>query len=421
MPLGPPPRKKLQLPHPSIETLQPKSKDDINQLLSRLSDEQVRQILIQQLEKSLPPANQSSRSTGNFGGMRRLESFSILFEQRVSELGHYLPQFFSDMAQIVQKMTDGEGLTTLLKMILSLMVIIGLALAVERFCWRFSAGMRERFDAAPDMQGWLRFSTAIVRILPDFLGIVVFSLISVLLFAMIHFSHEGGRLLYIAVMMAIVLIRIITLLSRLILSPHAAQLRLAPVSDATAVYLHRNFALLAGYFVVLYVLLLFLQKLETPMDAIFLVTLVASIPFMGMMGRFIWQSRTLVANHLRQTGQGPSGEISWFRNQMAAGWHILVMGYAAILWLLSIGRLALYGPQKDLAFVTSFLIIPHISVLGPGRQMAGHGVSGNDPKDGRGREYPVFQGRLWTGPCCHPADTGGVALPYLGNRSAIAG
>ena len=60
-------------------------------------------------------------------------------------------------------MTDGEGPATLLKMILSLMVIIGLALAVERFCWRLSAGMRERFDAAPDMQGWLRFNSAIVK------------------------------------------------------------------------------------------------------------------------------------------------------------------------------------------------------------------------------------------------------------------
>ncbi len=48
---------------------------------------------------------------------------------------------------------------------------------------------------------------------------------------------------------------------------------------------------------------------------------------------------------------------------MAAGWHILAMGYAAILWLLAIGRLALYGPQKDLAFVTSFLIIPIYLIL----------------------------------------------------------
>jgi moderate conductance mechanosensitive channel len=351
-------KEKATPPTPSIETLHPKSKEDINKLLSQLSDVQVRQILNQQLENSLPPANQNSQSGGQSGGFKGLESLPLIFEQRVLELGRYLPQFFTDMVQIVQRMTDGEGVTTLSKMILYLMVIIGLALAVERFCWRFSAGMRERFDAAPDMQGWQRFSAAIVRILPEFIGIVVFSLISVLLFAMIHFSHEGGRLLYIAVMRGIVLIRLISLLSRLILSPHVSRLRLAPVTDATAAYLHRNFVLVIGYFVGVRVMMLFLQKLEVPMNGIFLITFALSIPFMGLLGRFVWQSRMLVANHLRQTGQGPSGDISWFRNQMAAGWHILVMGYAAIVWLVAIGRFLLYGPQNDPAFVISFLIVP---------------------------------------------------------------
>jgi len=214
-------KEKATPPAPSVETIHPKSMNDINQLLSRLSDEQVRQILIQQLAKSLPPAHQTP---GQSGGMQRLESFTILFEQRISELEHYLPQFFPDMMQTIQKVSDGEGLTALLQMFLALAVIIALALGVERFCRRFSAGMRERFDAAPAMQGWLRFGTAVVRILPDFLGIAVFALISGLLFAVIPFSHKGGlQLLFVAVMMVIVLIRLITLLSRLVWSPHAAQ------------------------------------------------------------------------------------------------------------------------------------------------------------------------------------------------------
>ncbi len=357
-------KEKATPPAPSIETLRPESMNDINKLLSRLSDEQVRQILIQQLAKNLPEAHKSSQLSGQSGGMQRLESFSILFQQRLSELGRYLPQFFPDMAQTIQKVSDGEDLTALLQMFLALAVIIGLALGVERFCRRFSAGMRERFDAAPAMQGWLRLGTAVVRILPDFLGIVVFALISGLLFAVIPFSHKGGlRLLFIVVMMVIVLIRLITLLSRLIWSPHAAQLRLAPVSDATSTLLHQHFIRLAGYFAGVYVLMLFLQKLEAPMDGIFLITLVISIPFMGILGRVLWQSRTVVAAHLRQTGQGPSGEISWFRNQMAAGWHILAMGYVAFVWLLAIGRLALYGPQNDGAFAVSFLMVPLYLIL----------------------------------------------------------
>jgi hypothetical protein len=234
---------------------------EVTQLLSRLSDEQVRQILLQQLAKSLPQAHQTP---GQSVWMNRLESFSILFKQRISELGHYPPKFFSDMTQILQKVTDGEGLTALLQMFLALAVIIGLALGVERFCWRFSAGMRERFDAAPSMQDWMRFGTAVARILPDFVGIVIFALI------------------------------------------HAAQLRLIPVSDATSALLHQNFIRLAGYFAGVYVLMLFLQKLEAPMDGIFLITLVISIPFMGMMGRILWQSRTMVAAHLRQITSQPS-------------------------------------------------------------------------------------------------------------------
>ncbi len=346
---------------PSIETIRPKSINDINQLLSRLSDEQVRQILIQQLAKSLPQARQTPEQSG---GLMSLESLSILFQQRFSEIGRYLPQFFSDMVQTFQKVTDGGGLTVLLQMFLALAVIIGCALAVERFCWRFSAGMRERFDAAPVMSGWLRFGTAVVRILPEFLGIVVFSLISKLLFLAFPFSQKGGwRLLFIAVMMVIVLIRLIILLSRLVWSPNAAQLRLAPISDATAAVIYKELTLLAGYFVGVYVLLLFLQKLETHTDGIFLISLVISIPFMVLLRHILWHNRTMVANHLRQTDQEPSGEISWFRNQIAASWHILAMGYVAIVWLLGIGRLALYGPQNDGAFAISFLLVPLYLIL----------------------------------------------------------
>lgn len=354
-------KEKAAPPTPSLETIRPKSMNDINQLLSRLSDEQVRQILIQQLAKSLPQAHQTSEPSG---GLMSLESFSILFQQRFSEIGRYLPLFFPDIVQTFQKVSDGEGFIVLLQMFLALAVIIGLALAVERFCWRFSAKMRERFDTAPVMQGWLRFGTALVRILPEFLGIVVFSLASKLLFLVFPFSYKGGwRLLFIAVMMAIVLIRLIILLSRLMLSPHAAKLRLAPVSDATAAILHQNLTRMAGYFAGVYVFLLFLQKLETQADCIFLIALMISIPFMVLLRHMIWRNRTMVANHLRQTGQGPSGEISWFRNQMAASWHILAMGYAAIVWLLAIGRLALYGPQNDAAFAVSFLLVPLYLIL----------------------------------------------------------
>ena len=258
-------KEKAAPPPPSLETLQPKSMDDVNQLLSRLSDEQVRQILIQQLAKSLP-----SKKPEPSGSLNRLEAFSVLVQQRLSDLGSYRLQFFPNSAQVVQKLTDGEGPAALGEMGLGLIVIIGLALLVEWFCWRFSAGMRKRFDTAPAMQGWMRFNSALLRILPNLLGIVIFTVMSGLLYALLPVSQKWGwRPLFIAAMLLIVSIRLIMLLSRLIFSPKAPSLRLVALSDTTAAQLHWFSILLLSVIVVINVLGLLVQKLEIPMDGLY--------------------------------------------------------------------------------------------------------------------------------------------------------
>ena len=352
-------KEKAAPPPPSLETLQPKSMGDINQLLSRLSDEQVRQILIQQLAKSLP-----GKTGEASGSLSRLETFSILVQQRLSDLGNYRLQFFPNAEQAVRKLTDGEGTAALGEMGLGLAVIIGLALLVEWFCWRFSAGMRKQFDTAPAMQGLMRFNAAVVRTLPNLLGIVIFTVMSGLLYALLPVSQKWGwRPLFIAAMLVIVSIRLIILLSRLIFSPKAPALRLVAVSDTTAAELHWLSILLAGFLAVINVLGLLVQKLELPTDGLIMMTLALSIPMIALLMIFLWRYRTTVADYLRQAGLGASGEISWFRNQFAARWHILAMVYVAIAWFFAIGRLALYGPQHDAAFLISILIVPIYLIL----------------------------------------------------------
>ena len=282
----------------------------------------------------------------------------------MTDLGGYSLQFFPHSAQAVQKLTDGEGSTALGEMGLGLMVIIGLALLVEWFCWRFSAGMRKQFDTAPAMQGWMRFSSALLRILPNLLGIVIFTVMSGLLYALLPVSQKWGwRPLFIAAMLVIVSIRLIILLSRLIFSPKAPSLRLVALSDTTAAQLHWFSILLLSVIAVINVLGLLVQKLEIPMDGYIIITLVLSIPVIGLMMILLWRYRTTVADYLRQTGLGASGEVSWFRNQFAAGWHILAMVYVAMAYFFAIGRLALYGPQHDAAFLISILIVPIYLIL----------------------------------------------------------
>ena len=59
-------------PPPSAETLQPTSVEQINQSVSRLTDKETRLILIQELEKAIPPAEVKEP-----GWMERLQNFSL--------------------------------------------------------------------------------------------------------------------------------------------------------------------------------------------------------------------------------------------------------------------------------------------------------------------------------------------------------
>jgi small-conductance mechanosensitive channel len=169
---------------------------------------------------------------------------------------------------------------------------------------------------------------------------------------------QGGRQLFVYLMLAFVLVRLVNLLSRLIWAPKTAHLRLVQVSDHTALYLHRRSTQLIGYAALVNIFLLLLQRLGVPSDSQLLILLVLFIPFMVMFTYFIWNKRVVVGQYLRQSGLKPSGEISWLRDHIASFWHILALGYVALALVLMLGRWALYGPQYDQAFFKSILVVP---------------------------------------------------------------
>ena len=186
----------------------------MNQMVSRLTDEQLRLIFIQQLEKTIPPPK-----TNEMGWMEHIQNFSLFLRERVKDIGRHLPLFFTEIDQAIAKLTDGQSAGPLL---LLLAFIIGLSLAAEWVWWRFSAGIRAHYDAAPAMQGLKRFIIGVLRVLPELLGIVIFSLVGGLLFVFVlmPFSDsQGGRILFVYLMLAIVLVRLLNLLSRLIWAP----------------------------------------------------------------------------------------------------------------------------------------------------------------------------------------------------------
>jgi moderate conductance mechanosensitive channel len=345
-------------PPPSAETLKPTSVEQVNQSVSRLTDKETRLILIHELEKAIPPAGVKES-----GWMEQLQNFSLFLRERVTDIGRHLPLFFTEIDQAIAKLTDRLSAGPLF---LLLAFIIGLSLTAEWVWWRFSAGIRAHYDAAPVMQGLRRFIIGVLRSLPEFLGIVIFSLVGGLLFVFVlmPLSHpQGGRMLFVYLMLAIVLVRLLNLLSRLIWAPQIPHLRLVPVSDATALYLHRRLTQLISYAALTDIALLLIQNLGVSSDSQWLFLLALSIPLMVMLACLIWNHRVVVGQYLRQPRLNPSAEISWLRDHLASFWHVLALGYSALVWLLALGRWALFGPHQDQAFLISFMIVPLYLVL----------------------------------------------------------
>ena len=342
----------------SAETLQPTSVEQINQSVSRLTDKETRLILIQELEKTIP-----SVEAEDVGWMERLQDYSLFVRNRLIEIGRHVPLFFTDIDKAIGKLTDGESAGTLL---LILALIIGLSLAAEWFWLRLGERARVHYEAAPAMKGLNRFIVGVLRLMPEFLGVVIFILVGGLLFVFIMipmFDARGGRQLFVALMLAFVLVRLVNLLSRLILVRKKAHLRLIEVSDETARYLHRVSTQLIGYIGLVNIFFLLLNKLGVPSDSQLFILLILSVPFMTLFTYYAWHSRLEVAQYLRQAWSKPSGEISWLKNHVASFWHILALGYVSIALALMVGRWALYGPQHDQVFLKTILVVPLYLVL----------------------------------------------------------
>ena len=272
-------------PPPSTETLQRTSVEQINQSVSKLTDKETRLMLIQELEKAIP-----SVEAEDAGWMERLQDYSLFLRNRLIEIGRHVPLFFTDIDKAMGKLTDGESAG---KLLLLLILIFGLSFMAEWFWLRLGERARVLYEAAPAMQGLNRFIVGVLRLMPEFLGVVIFILVGGLLFVFIMmplFDARGGRQLFVALMLAFVLVRLVNLLSRLILVRKKAHLRLIAVSDETARYLHRVSTQLIGYIGLVNIFFLLLNMLEVPSDSQLFILLILSVPFMTLFTYYAWHS-----------------------------------------------------------------------------------------------------------------------------------
>jgi hypothetical protein len=225
--------------HDATALPEPLTHDSIRELVSRLPDEDVRKLLISQLDRAAVPAKAKD---GAMSGM--VEQNAGMVRERLREIKDAFLAFPTTLREVVAKLDEPDG-PSVLGIVLALIVgMLLIAWLAERIYHRAPSQLpqaaraprsRNRFLRARSGSAWASCSISS--------GILVFALAALGIFLALWQGHGLRRIAIIEILIGVVLVRVTALFARFLLSKRNGTERLLPFADKPAAQL-RWFAIL---------------------------------------------------------------------------------------------------------------------------------------------------------------------------------
>ena len=233
---------------PLPETL---TKESVRDLLSRLSDGQVRQLLIDQLDRAVAPPTKS-KGDGGMTGMARMGGMTGMagmvdehagtMRGRFDVLYDALAALPSTMREVATRLAGPEVPADGWRLAGYLAAMILIAWIVE-FAYRYALrDYRVRLQKTQAATFSARAFQLGVRLLLDLGGIAVFGVAAIAFFFAFWLGYDLRRIAVLVALIAILVVRTTALFARFLLAPDSAQGRLLPLADLPARRL-RTFAI----------------------------------------------------------------------------------------------------------------------------------------------------------------------------------
>lgn len=313
----------------------------VETLLEVLKDDQARQALIEQLEAAKGDAAASDPSgidAVRSGFSEILETVSGTVERfsgqiaQSADLVVRLPGIATDFAR---RMAEEDNRDFWMSLLVMVGAVLAAALAAEWLAVRLLARPLQMMEAREAESSWFRSVYVVGRLFLKIPPVLAFA--GAAFGVLSSFNPDPvPRLLLLTVINANLFVRIGTVTGMILLSPKVANLRLLPISDESATYLHiwlRRFlvTILYGYFSIEAAHLLGL-----PDGAHQLLLKLLGFMVLAMVIVFILQNRDHVAETIRGEADGAAAVL---RGRIAASWHIFAILYAIagfLVWALAI-------------------------------------------------------------------------------------
>ena len=345
----------------------------VDDLVARLSDEQVRQLLIRHLDKvAVAAAEEAKPSVADVfsTGLARLRQNVNAMAAKSSDL--------INVPSMVWKQVTADGAVSGSQVLFRFFLFFFVGVVAERLfkLWTGRAGLKDA--PAKPLVFRSKLGIAVVRATMEFLSIIIFALATVCSWLVFHLDSEGAKLLFTVVLGGVVVWRMIAVVSRVLVAPKLPWLRLIPLGDDAARSIH-------GAILLFTVLILFIR---IPVDLLAgydpslqrLVGWFTSAIFVAVVIFSIFKYGAAIPALIGK-GESSSEADDRFGQYMADNWHIIAIIFVFGVWLLAIVINLATGAEVLPAFIASLVIVVFIPLADAGIRAAVAKYLGPKPED----------------------------------------
>jgi small-conductance mechanosensitive channel len=304
-------------PGAAVKLPEPLTRETIRDLVARLSDAEIRVLLLAQLDKAAAPAADraaASMATGLASDMDRART----------ELGAVLraaPAVPGALRAAVGRFSEGRPPYQLLIVAAAFAVMLALGWLAERLAHWLLIDVRSRLESDAGEGSGGEVGALVIRAVLDLLLLVLFAVTAFAAFLAVYHGHEPSRELIVSALLATVQVRLAVLAARILLAPGTPAQRLLPFDDAAARTLYRGVVSLAYLYGVLEVLSFFLRRFGMAREPFLLVMMVARAVFVVVLLQLVWRVRAPIAVLIQGVG------TSVLRRVLADLWPALMTAY----------------------------------------------------------------------------------------------
>lgn len=344
------------------------SSTQVDSIIAGLDDTQVRRMLIEELkqkatEEAIP--SQTNPEQKRAGAriakwLQEMGSESDDTNKRLVTIRNTFKQLVPTLISTFRQIEPPNSSLPLLAFYLIIFGILAASLVLKK--WFVSQLTRKHFsiniEGLPQMGGPAKFISGFTQIIPEFLGIFVFTVTAYILFiALLDTKHPPLNLFFIGILLYLALLRCIAILSHLITSPTVLAFRILPIACNVANNLHKAIVGFCAYVLSVFSLVILVRALGADMKVVVLMQALGATLLIFSTIILVWVYKGAIGRYIQTAN--PDLNTSWANNVFASTWHLLATLYLFLLWVLLIYDFSHmeYRSGKG-AFLLSFLIVP---------------------------------------------------------------